>query len=282
MRRKLAKIISTIRNILLVVLVFAFIYMVNLLRTIQIDTILLIAGFALSSFFTWVIYKIFHKPEKYINDRGYVVLTRENDLEHRFIAKQILKRDLYHNEVVHHINGKKTDNKVSNLCLMNREKHEHFHSWLSWKKSKTGSYPTFSVQMRVLEGEYGGTLLETINITKNNLENKSKNSDLPKQQEKISEKSEEKNIDTSKILFEELRALRKKLANEKNVPAYMVFDDKTLTALVQQLPETDEQLLQIKGVGPIKLQMYGSQFISVVKKYKLENKLTSKNKIDTA
>lgn len=37
-------------------------------------------------------------PEKYINERGYVVLVKENELEHRFIAKQLLGRELARNE----------------------------------------------------------------------------------------------------------------------------------------------------------------------------------------
>ena len=78
----------------------------------------------------WRLIKSF-KPEKYVNQYGYVVLSRQNELEHRYIAKQLLGRELKHNEVVHHINGRKTENEITNLCLMDREKHEHFHSWLS-------------------------------------------------------------------------------------------------------------------------------------------------------
>ena len=102
------------------------------------------------------------KPSKYINSNGYVVLTESNELEHRHIAKQQMGRDLYSNEVVHHINGKKTDNWVNNLCLMDGEKHEHFHAWLRWKKEKTKRYPTIKKQKQVLESEYSGTLLEKV------------------------------------------------------------------------------------------------------------------------
>src|ERR1039457_1543372 len=74
-------------------------------------------------------FKPWFRPDKYVNSRGYVVLSEENELEHRHIAKQKLGRDLKENEIVHHINGNKTDNQIRNLCLMDREKHEHFHSW---------------------------------------------------------------------------------------------------------------------------------------------------------
>ena len=101
-------------------------------------------------------------PAKHINSRGYVVLTDINELEHRYIARQSLGRNLYGNEIVHHINGRKTDNALNNLCLMDGQKHEHFHSWLRWKKEKSGKYPTISHQKRVLQDEYGGTLLESV------------------------------------------------------------------------------------------------------------------------
>lgn len=105
-------------------------------------------------------------PSTYINSNGYVVLKECNELEHRHIAKQLLGRNLHKNEVVHHINGKRTDNWVNNLCLMDGEKHEHFHAWLRWKKEKSGRYPSINDQKRVLEHEYGGMLLEKIKPTK--------------------------------------------------------------------------------------------------------------------
>lgn len=134
-------------------------YILSQIPPVYIIGLILLLGIA---FLIWAITSIFSKPKSYIDSRGYVVLTKFNELEHRYIAKQVLKRDLARNEIVHHINGKKTDNSVSNLCLMDREKHEHFHSWLMWKKKKSGKYPPFSDQRRILESEYGGTLLEFV------------------------------------------------------------------------------------------------------------------------
>jgi len=282
MRRVKAKIKKFVRNAIVVAAIFIVLFIVNYMPTIPTNTFHWVGGGIIVGLFIWLAFKIFHKPERYINERGYVVLVRENELEHRFIAKQLLKRDLYPNEVVHHINGNKTDNLVRNLCLMDNEKHEHFHSWLSWKKSKNGSYPRFREQKRVLVDEYGGTLLESIRNNDNLSENKPTYPELPTHLNGSSGFSVAHELNTSEKLFEELRSLRRKLASERKVPAYMVFDDKTLAEMAESLPDTEELLLQIKGVGPTKLQMYGPQFISVLKKFKVENKLTSKSKIDSA
>lgn len=106
------------------------------------------------------------KPEpeltKSIDADGYVVLLPINEREHRYIARQKMGRNLTPDEHVHHINGNKTDNKIANLCLMDGEKHEHFHAWLRWKKEKGGMYPSIIDQKRVLVLEYGGTLLENL------------------------------------------------------------------------------------------------------------------------
>ncbi len=104
-----------------------------------------------------------HASSKQINKKGYVVLKEFNELEHRYIARKLLGRELNGNEIIHHINGRKTDNSVNNLCLMNNQKHEYFHGWLRWKKEKTGKYPAISYQKRVLQDEYGGILLEKVN-----------------------------------------------------------------------------------------------------------------------
>jgi hypothetical protein len=110
--------------------------------------------FILASLFLILVFKLVSRVArsrgKFVNSDGYFVLSESSELEHRHIAKLLLDRDLERNEVVHHINGCKTDNRVTNLCLMDREKHELFHSWLSWKRNKIGRYPSFRVQKRLL------------------------------------------------------------------------------------------------------------------------------------
>ena len=60
---------------------------------------------------------------------------------YRETAMKVLGRNLERNEIVHHINGNREDNGVENLCVMDGVKHEMFHTWLRWKKEKSGYYP---------------------------------------------------------------------------------------------------------------------------------------------
>jgi ATP-dependent DNA helicase RecQ len=57
------------------------------------------------------------------------------------------------------------------------------------------------------------------------------------------------NISYDKALFEKLRALRKKLAQQANVPPFVVFNDASLVAMVEQLPKNKSEFLEINGVG---------------------------------
>ena len=68
-------------------------------------------------------------------------------------------------------------------------------------------------------------------------------------------------------LFDQLRSLRLTLAQEQNLPPYVVFSDKTLRELEQQ-PKTPIEFLQIKGVGQNKLDKYGDAFLAVLKEYR--------------
>jgi ATP-dependent DNA helicase RecQ len=61
--------------------------------------------------------------------------------------------------------------------------------------------------------------------------------------------------------FERLRALRRKLATAEGVPAYIVFSDAVLRAMAELRPRTAEAMLQVPGVGRVKLERYGEAFL---------------------
>lgn len=65
-------------------------------------------------------------------------------------------------------------------------------------------------------------------------------------------------------LFQRLRALRKSLADKAQVPPYVVFSDRTLRAMVRERPHTPEQLLEVSGVGQVKLRRYGAAFLEEI------------------
>lgn len=65
-------------------------------------------------------------------------------------------------------------------------------------------------------------------------------------------------------LFERLRALRKRLADEASVPPYIVFSDATLRDMCAKLPADEDQLLEVSGVGATKLARYGEAFLAEI------------------
>lgn len=66
-------------------------------------------------------------------------------------------------------------------------------------------------------------------------------------------------------LFERLRGCRRRLAEERGVPAYVVFSDATLAEMAASRPLSIGELAFVSGVGPTKLQRYGAEFLKVLK-----------------
>lgn len=67
-------------------------------------------------------------------------------------------------------------------------------------------------------------------------------------------------------LFEELRQIRRELARERGWQPYMIFNDATLKELAQRRPQTFDDMMRIKGVGAVKLEKFGEQFLNEIKK----------------
>ena len=75
------------------------------------------------------------------------------------------------------------------------------------------------------------------------------------------------NSEENEQLFQCLRAVRRRLASEQNVPPYVIFSDKTLKAMARERPTDDASLLQVHGVGAHKLSRYGQVFVAAIREY---------------
>ena len=67
-------------------------------------------------------------------------------------------------------------------------------------------------------------------------------------------------------LWEELRQLRKEIAQEQKLPPYVIFHDTTLKEMVRKCPQTSGELRRITGVGDAKLVRYGHDFLDVLQR----------------
>jgi ATP-dependent DNA helicase RecQ len=123
----------------------------------------------------------------------------------------------------------------------------------------------------VAEGEYatleltpeGLTLLRTrtsVTLTKP--------MDLPKAKRVI---RREGDVACDEILFERLRALRKQLADERKVPAYVIFGDATLRAMARDYPVTISAMEGIFGMGEKKRAEFGATFAAAINDYLATN-----------
>lgn len=98
---------------------------------------------------------------------------------------------------------------------------------------------------------------------------------ITKTKEKLSVvSSHEENYD--KDLFMQLKDVRRKIANEENVPAYIVLSDATLMELATYLPHNKEEFLKISGFGQVKIEKYGKHFWEVVAAHCREHNLKSR------
>src|SRR5690606_24216610 len=77
-------------------------------------------------------------------------------------------------------------------------------------------------------------------------------------------------------LFEALRELRGVFARSENIPAYIVFSDATLVEMATYLPQNDWELKRISGVGDLKFDKYGADFLNEIRNYCVRNELVSR------
>jgi ATP-dependent DNA helicase RecQ len=68
-------------------------------------------------------------------------------------------------------------------------------------------------------------------------------------------------------LFEELRKKRKELADEQEIPPYVIFPDTTLMEMSYYYPQDEEKMMGIYGVGSAKLKKYGAPFLKIIREF---------------
>ena len=74
-----------------------------------------------------------------------------------------------------------------------------------------------------------------------------------------------------RILFNNLKRLRKEIADMEDIAPYIVFSDATLLEMVQTKPESKKQLINVTGVGKIKLEKYGNLFLDEINDFMIKN-----------
>jgi len=109
----------------------------------------------------------------------------------------------------------------------------------------------------VLKGEQPLFLRKDPTITKTTKDKKEKRKKTKIQATNFVEES-------SKSLWEALRAERLRIAKEQNIAPYMIFHDSTLREMVEVRPQSLSDFRQITGVGDVKLATYGEAFLSVI------------------
>ena len=77
------------------------------------------------------------------------------------------------------------------------------------------------------------------------------------------------------ILFERLRSLRRELAEEQGVAAFVVFSDRSLRDICRKRPRDRASFRQVFGVGPAKLERYGDAFLEALRQFEVASNVTA-------
>lgn len=146
-------------------------------------------------------------------------------------------------------------NKLTTYGIMSnyteREITEHIHFLIAERllAVEEGKFPTLRLNHQSIDVLKGKKIVEMYTAA------------IPQQEE----------ADYHEDLFSRLRELRKEIADEKNVPPYVLFSDATLRELSRYFPLTKEEMLEIKGVGEKKYVQYGEVFLDIIRKWREEN-----------
>ncbi len=98
--------------------------------------------------------------------------------------------------------------------------------------------------------------------------------DIKPEKSRLRKKGASKSVNrggSNSELWEALRAKRREIADAQDVPPYIIFNDATLTAMLEIKPTNRQQMALISGVGEQKLKLYADQFLAVISDYVSEH-----------
>lgn len=125
-----------------------------------------------------------------------------------------------------------------------------------------GAYPVIVLTEKSTDVLSGNTKVDLIKVTA--------------REEKKAKLVPEVSLPYIQELFDELRKVRTAFAASENVPPYVVFSDATLVEMATYLPQLNWEMRKISGVGDLKFEKYGADFLRAIKDYSLKNNLVSR------
>lgn len=104
----------------------------------------------------------------------------------------------------------------------------------------------------------------------------------PKTSDAVVKADQKGELTYDKVLFEELRILRKQIADQNGVPPFVIFSDKSLQEMAFYFPRSKESFSGISGVGEAKLERFGDTFLKIIRGHAEKNNLDEKPVFSTA
>lgn len=154
------------------------------------------------------------------------------------------------------VNEKIEQNGQNTLSVYGIGKDKNRHQWLTIGDRLLELKALRQGEFRVLQlDEYGLEIIKkslSVTIRKERLEEKKRSSRTSKTAY---------GSGGNQPIFEQLRTLRTKIAKRGGVPPYVVFSDKTLQDMAVKLPQNKSEMLQVGGVGDVKFERYGEEFL---------------------
>ena len=146
-------------------------------------------------------------------------------------------------------------NRLSTYGLLQAESRDSVNTYIEGLEQKGYLYTDPAHRALCLTEKANGVLFggETVTLT---LQKKSA------AQARENGRKEKQPAPAQSRVFEALRALRREIAEQEHIAAYMVFSDATLRDMAAKLPRSKEEMLAVSGVGKYKLEKYGGAFLA--------------------